>query len=517
MSTSIIAALKRPPDHFLYAALFCSSFIVAFNSTLTLIASPYIVGDLGGSNDIASYTISFFALGNALGIPLGKILLDKHGAARFLACGMLLFAFLSFTCAIAPNYPFFNVARFLQGFSCGPFYAFISHLSSKLVPVEKRSLFTSITLSIFTMTPVIAACWGGWIAYEWNWRYVFYFNLPLKLFLAFYLWHRLKGFDSQDPQNRNSSFDLIGYLSFFIGVFCLGFVSITGQQLDWFRSPLMSTLIVLGVLFLIYFIIWEFHHPHPILHLRMLKNPYFSFALFNLTILFSAYFGMILLLSFWLNLWVQYTPDWIAILIGAMALSGLFPMFFVSEKVHKIDNRIFLVLSIVFLAISCFHTMIFNVEINLGRIAFSRILAGIGVAFSLPPIFRICFHNFPRESHLHVLNLFQVVRALASGLGTAIYTTIWLRRQVFYHDRLGSKLTVLSPETQDFFFNAEQINLHGEAANAQLEYYLQREATSLALDDCFYMMGLILIGTLLIFASTLFLRRSGFISDKVVS
>ncbi len=508
-------ALKRLPDNFLYTALFCVLFTAVFNFTLTIMASPYIVGDLGGSNDITCYTATFYALGNTLSIPLGRILLGKVGAARILVFTMVLFALFSFVCAIAPNYPFFIAARFLQGFSCGPFYALIFHLTSKLAPVEKRNLFTSITISILTISPVIGACWGGWMAYDWNWRWVFYFNLPLILFLAFYLWHRLKSFDSQDQINQNSSFDPIGYFSFFIAVFCLGFVINTGQQLDWFRSQLIISLTVIGVLFLIYFIIWEFNHPYPILNLRMLTNPYFSFALLNLSILFSAYFGMVILLSLWLNLWVKYTPDWIAILIGTMAISGLFPMFIIDEKVRKIDNRFFLALSIIFLAISCFHTMLFNIEINFGRIAFSRILAGIGLAFFLAPILRISFHSFPKEDHLHVLGLFQVFRALASGFGASIYSTIWLRRQVFYHDRLGSKLTVLSPETQEFFSKAGQINLHGEIANAELEYYLQRESTSLALDDCFYLMGMILIILLLIFTLTFFLRRSGFVSDKV--
>jgi DHA2 family multidrug resistance protein len=222
---------------------------------------------------------------------------------------------------------------------------------------------------------------------------------------------------------------------------------------------------------------------------------------------------MVILLALWLTLWVNYTPEWIAILLGTMVLVGFFPMFFINQKIHKMDNRIFLALAIVFLAISCFHTMTFNVEINFGRIASSRFLAGIGLALFLTPISRISFRNAPQENRLDVYNLYQAVRAIGSGLGAAIYTTIWQRRQVFYHDRLGSRLTALSPETQDFFSNAQQFHLHGDVANAQLDYYLQREATSLALDDCFYLMGLILIIILLTFSFTLLVRRTGFVSE----
>lgn len=507
----ISALLKRPPDRLLYVAIFCTLFTVVFNFTLTLMAAPYIVGDLGGSNETASYSVTFYALGNALGIPLGRTLLNKIGTVRFLILCMFSFVFFASLCANAPSYPFFNATRFLQGFSGGPFYALTSHLLSTLAPAQKQRLFASITGSILTITPVIGASWGGWIAYEWNWRWIFCIDLPLNLCLAFYFMYRLKGLDSIIKKNPNAPFDTIGYLSFFIGLFCLGFIAITGQQLDWFRSPLILVLTILGILFLAYFIAWALNHPDPILHLSMFKNPYFSFALLNLLVLFSAYFGMVILLSFWLNLWVNYTPEWIALLIGTMAIAGFFPLFLVDKKMSKIDNRIFLAFAILFLAISCFHTETFNIEINFGKIAFSRILAGIGLALFLAPIARICFQNFPAEKSLHVLSLFQVVRAIACGMGASVYTTIWYRRQIFYHDRLGSQLTVLSPETQEFFSNAEQFNLHGDAANAQLDYFLQREATSLALDDCFYLMGILLIGILSTFMFTLFVPRSGFI------
>jgi DHA2 family multidrug resistance protein len=518
MTTSITLPLKRPPDQFLYVALLCLTLMINSNQMFTLMSSPYIVGDLGGSNDTASYSVSFFSLGNALGIPLGRILKHRGHPARSLIYGILLFAFFSLMCAIAPNYPFFNAARCLQGFSCAPFYALLFHFNATLIPEEKRNLFDSINSSILTISPSIGSCFGGWIAYIWNWRFLFYFDIFVAILLALYLGYRLKGLDSQNQADQSSFFDFIGYVSFFIAVSCLCFVIITGQQLDWFRSPLIIILTILGILFFVYFIVWVLNHPDPILYLPLLKNPYFSFALLSLSILFSAYFGMVFLLSLWLKLWVSYTPDWIAILTGTMALSGLLPLFLIDEKkTRKIDTRIFLAIAIAFLAISCFHTMLFNIEINFGKIAFSRVLAGIGLAFFATPIARLSFHHFPRERQFHVLSLFQVFRALACGLGASIYMTIWQRRQIFYRDRLGSGLTVLSPETHEFFSKAEQVGLHGETADAQLDYYLQRESTSLALDDCFYLMGIILMGMLLVLALTLLLRRSGFIRSQNAS
>ncbi len=493
----------------LFFALFCTLFSVIFNYTLSIMASPYIVADLGGSDTIATYTVSLFALGNALGLPLGRALFLRIGTVRFLFIAMLLFSFFSWTCAIAPNYPFFNASRFLQGFVSGPFYVLVFHLFSCLQPEGKKEKFTSITLMIFTVVPVIGACWGGWLAYEWTWRLSFYLGTPLLLLLALYLRYRLAGFDTQPPER--TPFDLVGYLFYFIAVFSLGIAIITGQQLDWFRSPLITGLFILGTPCLLFYIFWDLNHPHPVIDLKLLKRMVLSFSLFCLAILFSAYFGMVVLLSLWLKLWVNYTPDWIGVLLGIMALTGLLPLSLMHPK-RLIDNRIFLATSILLLLTSCFHTMAFNVDIDFQRIAISRALAGLGLSFFLAPLFRLGFYQLQKEQVLPVLGLFQITRALSSGLGACVYDVIWQRRQVFFHERLSSSVTANAQQTQEFFLAAKEVGLEGNFANAQLEYYLQRQATALALDDCFYLMAWILAGLLMTFIFTFFARKGSFIT-----
>lgn len=501
------ASLDFPPSASLFFALFCVLFSTIFNYTVSLMASPYIVSDLGGSYDIGTYSVSFYALGNAIGIPLGRAFLFRIGASRFLFITLLFFAFFSWVCAIAPNYPFFIVSRFLQGFVSGPFYALGFFLFAALQPKEKKVLFSGIIVTIFTATPVIGACWGGWISYQWHWQWIFYFNVPFLFLLAFYLRYRLRGFD-KTPANK-TPFDGVGYLSYFLGILLLSSIAITGQQLDWFRSPLITTFAVVGIPSLLFCILWELKHPNPVLDLKLLKNPVLSFALFNLAVLFSAYFGMVVLLSLWLKLWVNYTPIWISVLLGVMILTAPFPpLLTIGKRLSRIDSRLFLTLAILFLAASCFHTMFFNVEVNFGRIAFSRLLAALGLAFFLSPIFKLCFGSVSEEKLLPTLGLFQVFRALASGLGASVYDIVWQRRQIFFHERLGSSITPLSPQTQEYFSKANTIGLKGDYANAQLEYYLQREATSLALDDCFYLMAWILVGLLLTFLFTFLLSKS---------
>ena len=491
--------------------LFSVIFFIIFSFTLTIMAAPYIVGDLGGSNDIAIYTVAFFGLGNAIGVPFGKFLIGRFRlSSLFLSC-MGLFAFFSLCCALAPNYPVFILFRLLQGVVSGPLYPIVSTLVIFFASNERKPFYNSVLVTIFTVVPVVGACWGGWIAYDAQWQIFFYLNTPIIFLLGLSLWLKMR--KENMPQER-VNIDWMGAVLYLLGVVPLAIGIIMGQELDWFRSSLVAALIPLGSLSLLLFILRSLYHPYPLLELRLFQKFPFAFALFNLAFLFSSYFGMVILLAQWLTLDVRYTPLWIGLLLGTMAVAGIFPPFLLLARVRKLDPRIPLGLAILFFGISCFHTMEFNVDINFGRIAFSRIIAGFALALFLPPIFRMCFQSYSEERTIDVLGVFQVVRSLASGLGASIYSTVWIRRKVFYHDRLGGDLTPSSPQVQQYYERAEQVPLAPEAATEELNFLLDRQATSLGLNDTFWLMTWIMAILFVILLLSLRKKDPGFAHEN---
>ena len=135
--------MKQTMPHFLIFNSFCVLFLVIFNYTLNLIASIYIVGDLGGSNYISTYTVIFYILGNALGVPLGKPLSECFGIRKSIVFCLLFFSLFSWLCAVSPNFPAFITSRFFQGLVGGPFFVLIDRIIGSLAPESKKRLFTS--------------------------------------------------------------------------------------------------------------------------------------------------------------------------------------------------------------------------------------------------------------------------------------------------------------------------------------------------------------------------------------
>ncbi|WED42253.1 MFS transporter [Legionella cardiaca] len=457
---------------------------VIFNLTLPIMAGLYIVGDLGSSTFLSVYGVSFFCIGNVLGMPLGKPNMTRLSAVQLYLLCLVLMTLFSWQCATSQDYFHFILFRLLEGFASGPLYLIIlGSLIPSICSPQKQANLLPVIFVCFTFIPVLGASWGGWIAYSYNWRLLFFANIPWCLLLIIYISYKFKDFHKP---TEKIVFDGIGYTLYFIGVFFISSALITGQELDWFRSSLINFLIVSGSLSLLFFIVYSLSSPNPIIDLKLLKNFYFSFAMFNIGFLFGMYFGMVILLSLWLKLYVNYTPNWIALIIGTMAFAAWVP-FFLNYK--RFDPRLPLAIALIFFAISCFYTTSFNTEINFNRIAFSRILAGLGLPLFLPPLFRFSIQDLPSDKRGESANFFHIIRLLSSGLGASLFVILWHRRQVFYYERLGENLTAFSHNTINFLNRAQQWHAEGKKAIAQLNFFLTRQATALALDDCFYLMG----------------------------
>jgi MFS transporter, DHA2 family, multidrug resistance protein len=483
-------------------ALYTSLFFIVLSFTITALASPYIVGDLGGDRYITVYGLAFYGFGSAVTIPLAKPLGARFSIPHLFFFCMFGFSLTAFFCGLAPTYFLFVFGRFLMGVASGPLYGLLSHTFTHLIPEDKKFVASWIFVTVFVVVPVVGAAYGGTVAYLYHWRAPFLATSLITSLLAVALF--VFGKEVKIPP-LPIGFDWVGWSFWVAGISCIAFALTTAQQLDWYRSPLLVAAAVIGLPCFGYFLVRSYYHDSPSIELRLFRDPVFALSMLCLTLLFAVYFGIIVLLSIWLTFDVEFTPIWIGVLLGTMGIAGLFPRFIIEERFGRVDPLIYLLLATLLLGISCFYTTLFDADINFGRIAISRILAGFGIALFLPPIFKMLSECCDRELWIDGFNILQCLRSLASSLGAACFTIAWQRRSVFYHERLGEKLTRTSVPARTFFQKVETLQVPGDPPS-QLNHFLDRRAASLALDDVFYLMGWILAGLFLLLCLILILR-----------
>ncbi len=478
---------------------------VLFNFSVVSSSVVYILSDLGSSSMTASYATVFYGLGNALTLPLALGLKDRIGIPRFFLVCQILFILTTYLTGVSETYPGFIFCRFLQGLSSGPLFTLMNTFLGSIATEEQRKMNMRHVLNAYICAPLLGSAWGAWIAYDYLWRHIFTINAIVMIILGIAVFYQLRKFPFE---TQKAPFDKVGYVTFFIGFFNFAFFITLGQELDWFRSQTITVTAILALIFLVFFVLWSWNHPYPILELSLFKRPVIPFSLINLCLLFGIYFGMVMLISIWLTLYVKYTVIWVAIAFVIMVGSMGVVIYVIRNYFDHHKVWIPFGLAIIFLGMSCFYTANFNVDVDFKRIAISRIMAGCGFSLLLPSIIHLLLNNVEKEFSTRAFAFFQLLRGTSSTLGATIFYTVWLRRQAFYHERLGGNLTKLAPLMQDFFVQTKIMGYTQGQANEQLEDFLSRQATSLALNDCFYLMGWITIALLLLYVIVFFKRRS---------
>lgn len=461
--------------------------------TMMIISLPsmsvfYILGDLGGGTQAASYCVSLFLLGNIATKPLALTLGNKIGKLKLLKICMIGMLITSIPILFVQNFFAFITIRFVQGLITGPMFLICTSMAGTLFKEEQMDSFIRFLLIVLITAPVIAAGLAAVFSYQYDWRWGFAAAL-LYIFIIT-IWTFVHHHQEELPMT-NEPFDLIGFLAFAIGVCTLGFCFTAGQLLDWFRSNAFNWLFGIGLISTAFYFVWNAYSPYPILQLRLLKHFRFASTMINIIFMYTCYYAVIILLPYWLHLFVSYSVFWVGATMVGVLIGPIFLIiaFSLGNVPHKKIRLWIISTSFLILMFSSIYISHFNPEINLGRIVLAKIIVGIALAIYLPPILFNIQKNASKADFAHAFCFFAIFRAVGSLLGTAGCHTIWERRTDFYHSRLGEEFTIFSHKTQILFDKLNLFHFHPLMKNSGLNVALNRQASSLALNDCYRLLA----------------------------
>ncbi len=463
-----------------------ATFLIVLDYTIANVSIPYIAGDLSVSTNQGTYVITSFAVGNAIILPVSGWLTERIGAVRLILISILLFVFFSWVCGGAPNFQTLLLGRFLQGFVSGPLIPLSQSLLVSTNPPEKKTAVLAFWSAVVVAAPVMGPLLGGWLSFDYRWSWVFYINIPFGLLSALLIWYTLKDFKTK---TEKTPVDYIGFFLLAVGVSCLQIVLDRGEQYDWMRSHYIVTLSILSALAFCYLLVWEYLHPHPIIDLSLFKIHSYAVSVIFIGVMYAMYFGSVVLIPLWLQLYMGYNAIWAGIAVAPIGIAPLFLSIFAGKLVSRYGSIKPLILCFILFAVSCFYTAYFTTAVDIKHLWASRFLLGCGLVFFITPLFSLSIQEVGTKRLTQATGIFHFVRAISGGIGTSIFTTLWTRRTAFHHERIGSALTPSSEAMNSFLQNLESLGVKGKKALGITNDLLDGQASMLALNDCFYLMG----------------------------
>src|SRR6516162_4517782 len=260
-----------------------ATFMEILDSSIANVALTHIAGGLSAGIDESTWVLTSYLVSNAIVLPMSGWLTTIIGRKRFYMTCVALFTASSFLCGLAPTLPLLIFFRILQGAGGGGMGPSEQAILADTFPPEKRGLAFSVFGMAVVVAPAIGPTLGGWITDNYDWRWIFFINIPVGI-LSLFLTSQVV----EDPpwlRGHGGKGIKIDYIGLSLIVMALGFLQVVldrGQQDDWFGSTRITVFFILAVAALTWLVIHEWRHPHPILELKLLQNRNFAATvLFN--------------------------------------------------------------------------------------------------------------------------------------------------------------------------------------------------------------------------------------------
>src|ERR1700743_365557 len=205
----------------------------ALDTTIAIAALPYMEGSLSASQDQITWVLTSYIIAAAImTAPVGWIA-ARFSKRNFLITSIAGFTVASMLCGASQSLEQMVVFRLIQGM----FGAALGPLSQAVMldmyPPAKRGNVMAIWGMGVMLGPILGPTLGGVLTDAYNWRWVFYINVPFGIAAVI----ALMIFFKDTARDHTLKFDWFGFIALSVGLAALQLMLDRGTTKDWFSSP----------------------------------------------------------------------------------------------------------------------------------------------------------------------------------------------------------------------------------------------------------------------------------------
>src|SRR3954466_1912240 len=156
----------------------------ALDATIANVALPYMQGSLSATPEQANWVLTSYIVAAAISTPATGFMENRLGRRRLFIASVLGFVLASMLCGAARTLGEMVLFRLLQGLFGAPLVPLAQSVLLDSYPAEQRGSAMAIFGLGVMLGPIIGPSLGGWLTDSYNWRWVFYVNLPVGLVAA---------------------------------------------------------------------------------------------------------------------------------------------------------------------------------------------------------------------------------------------------------------------------------------------------------------------------------------------
>lgn len=509
--SAIDAAVVPPGKRLAIMALtMAATFIVVLDTTIANVALPHMQAALGASPDTISWVLTSYILASAVALPLTGWLSARLGRRVLFTVAVAGFTISSALCGVANSLGTMVAARLIQGL-CGAVLAPMSQaIMYDINPPEKHVQAMTLWGLVVMVGPILGPVVGGYLTDNFNWRWVFYINVPIGIVTAIGSWALLSG-----GQQEGRRFDLPGFVLLATSLASMQLMLDRGVQLDWFDAT--EIWVELGV-FLIaswMFVVHTATSRDTILPRHLFTDRNFVTACIAITVLGGILMAGAALVAPMLQALFGYPVLLAGLLTSPRGIGTMAGMLIAGRLTKWLDPRVPILTGMALLAWSLHQMTQFELGMDQRPIVVSGLVQGLGLGLVVLPMNLMALSTLGGALRTDAASLYNLMRSIGGSIAISLMAALIARQTQVSHVSLGAHLsqTRLPFLGQGIF---EQLGFRGDAITMMMNTEVNRQAVMIAYIDAYYVMMWAAIAVMPLILTMRRSRADGLPDDVVV-
>jgi DHA2 family multidrug resistance protein len=472
----------------------------ALDTTIANVALPYMQGSVSASQDQIAWVLTSYLAAAAIMTPPTGFLAARFGSKRLLLVSVVGFTIASVLCGMSETLSQIVLFRILQG----AFGAAVVPLSQSVLlsinPPERQGSAMAMWGAALMVGPVLGPVLGGWLTYNYSWRYVFYINVPIGIlcFIGLQL--------SMSETKRNAKEKLawwgFGTLSLAVGAFQV--LLDRGEELDWLDSGeiIIEAIVAASAFYL--FLVDIFTAKEPFVKPALFRDRNFSAGTIFVAIVGLTYYASLALQPPYLQDLMDYPVVTAGLVMGPRGVGTMGAMLIVGKLIGRIDTRLLLGFGLG-VTVWAFYAMTgWTPDVSQWTVIWVGFIQGIGLGFLFVPLSTVALSTLSPEQKTEGAGFYNLSRNVGSSAGISIVNALLTRNTQVNHADIVQHVTTVnrafeSPIVRRFW------NPLSAAGRAALDATITQQAQIIAYIDDYKLLMIVTIAAiplLIIFKKT---------------
>jgi EmrB/QacA subfamily drug resistance transporter len=389
-------------------------FMQALDTTILNTAVPVVSKALGVAPLAMRAVLASYALSLGVFIPVSGWFADRYGTRKVFTWAIGLFTLGSALCGLCNNIHLLVACRVLQG--CG---------GAMMVPVGRLTLVRTFGKSELVKAmsfvaipaligPMLGPVLGGLIVDYWNWRVIFFANLPIGLAGLVLVYMHLP-----DYRDKNTKpLDIVGLILFGSGVALLSYV------LEVFGDHALGTMEILGLtalslLLIVGYGLYASRIKYPLLNLTLFRIRTFAAAVGGSFFTRLGIGGVPFLLPLLYQVGLGFTPVQSGLLIMPQAMASLGTKFVLPRILEKVGYRMVLILNTVIIGILVMLFAVIGPGTPVWVIVFQALCYGAFQSLQMTSMNTLVYADVPQAKASNASSIASTLQQLSLSFGVA--------------------------------------------------------------------------------------------------